>query len=156
LDYKDKYDFTFTVGLFEHKSNGRDGDADRTYDSNYVEFEKGLSLSKVRFGFTNKLYVLYNMAGNSAIQEYLGFWKSGLTIDFDLPYLEREQLFVNFIPGKDFSNKNTLEAGAKFRTPFGQSFAPYFMVQYWRGYLPSLLDYNVYTEGVRFGIIIYR
>lgn len=157
VNLKDKYDFTASVGPFEHKSNGRDGDADRTYDSSYVEFEKGLTISKVRLGFNNKLYVLYNMAGNTAIKEYMGFWKTGLTVDFDVPYLDKEQLYINFIPGLESNlSKSTLEAGAKFRTLFGQDFAPYILVQYWRGYLASLLDYNTFGEGIRAGIIIYR
>jgi outer membrane phospholipase A len=150
-----KYDFTADVGQ-EHKSNGREsGPDDRTMDSTYVSAEKGFTIGGVRVGFANKLYAVYRTFGNESLKDYLGYWKTGLTIGFDVPWLENEQLFANFIPGisSDLS-KSTLEAGARFRTPFGQDFSPYFMVQYWRGYTAMLLDYDKFSEGFRVGIVL--
>lgn len=152
----EKYDLTADIGQ-EHKSNGRDGAADRTYDATYLQVDKKFAVGGAVLGLNNKVYAAYRMFGNSEIKEYLGFWKTGLTLDFDLPWLDHEQVFVNFTPGlQNDLSKSTAEVGTKFRTPFGQDFAPYFYVQYWRGYLATLLDYNVFGEGFRFGVILYR
>lgn len=154
--YKDSYDFSIDAG-YEHRSNGRDGDADRSMDNPYLTLEKGVSFWGVRLAWTNKFQYLVRMFGNPQLADYYGYWKTGLTLDFNLPWIEHEQLYVNFTPGTDSKlSRSTTEVGAKFRTPFGQNFAPYFFVQYWNGYLGSMLDYNVYAEGVRAGIILYH
>lgn len=153
----EKYDFTADIGQ-EHKSNGREsGPYDRTSDSTYISAEKGFSVGGLRLGWYNKVFAVYRTFGNDDLKDYMGYWKTGLTLGFDVPWLDNEQLFANFTPGisADLS-KSTVEAGAKFRTPFGQDFAPYIMVQYWRGYNAMLINYSTFAEGVRVGIVLYR
>lgn len=151
----EKYLFFLDVG-YEHKSNGREsGGADRTYDAPYLAIEKVFTPGPFVFALNAKGYYLMRTFGKPELVDYLGYAKFGARLGFDIPWLEHEEFFVNYIPART-TDKATWEAGAKFKTPLGDTATPYIFVQYWNGYLASLLDYDVYSQGFRAGLIFYR
>lgn len=157
MPYLEKHGFSLDAG-YEHKSNGREaGGSDRTYDSPYLFVAQQMDAGPFKLGINAKGYYIIRTFSNPGIVDYLGYGKFGVTLGFDVPFLEYEQFYLNYIPGTSAGfQKATFEAGTKFKTPFGADFAPYIFIQYWNGYLPSLLDFDVYSNGFRAGIIFYR
>lgn len=147
-----------TFGLYEHKSNGRDGKESRSMDSSYLQVTSALW----RFEWVNKAFVLYNLdTANSNLRDYIGWWRTGLAYKFDLlDELVEESISVHTYAGGMGTNiltRGGVEVDLTFGIPFlGEKFAPMLTFQYFRGYGVNLFDYATFQQTFRAGLVFYR
>lgn len=148
-----------TFGFFEHKSNGRDGSASRSYDSSYIKFTHDIW----KFELTNKFYTMYNLdGGNYDLVEYTGWWNSSIGYKFHLiDQFMYESIAIGVYGGgkgaPDFINRGGISADLTFAVPFVEDkFTPMITFQYFRGYGVNLFDYNTLQQNFRAGIVLYR
>lgn len=147
-----------TFGLYEHKSNGRDGAASRSMDSSYLQF----TTIAWRFEWVNKFFMLYNLdTANNNLRDYIGWWRTGLSYKFDLmDELIEEAISVHAYAGglgDNILTRGGLEVDVTFGVPFlGDKFAPMLTFQYFRGYGVNLFDYQIFQQTFRAGIVLYR
>ena len=148
------------LGLYEHKSNGKDGLASRSWNSSYLRFYTIVKFHNWSFNWDTKFYWYYRFQmdnTNSDIREYSGFWKT--RVSFINYYdknknIDRISFYFEFFPGGTYSqrwNKGGQELGIKFRVG-GGTFYPSIFLQLYHGYNESLLDYNKEHSSYRVGI----
>lgn len=150
---------SITFGLFEHKSNGRDGIASRSYDSSYVKLTSDLG----HFELATKFYTMYNLdGGNYDLMQYTGWWNATLAYKFHLiDQFVYESIAVGLYSGGkygiDIINRGGFNADLTFGVPFlSDRLTPMFTLQYFRGYGVNLFDYNTLQQNIRFGVVLYR
>ena len=164
------YQFTFgngdtvnsiIVGLYEHRSNGKDGEDSRSYDGNYLKFNILKALGKAHMMISLKAYVLYNLDDpNENIREYMGCWSAELFLGCRVPgfIVDRAGLYCKAFPGgvygTDFT-KGAQEIGAALGVNV-LGIRPYIFTQYRHGYADSLLHYDRKDSVLRAGFALYR
>lgn len=164
------YQFTFgngdtvnsiIVGLYEHRSNGKDGEDSRSYDGNYLKFNILKALGKAHMMISLKAYVLYNLdEPNGNIREYMGCWSAELFLGCRVPgfIVDRAGLYCKAFPGgvygTDFA-KGAQEIGAALGVNV-LGIRPYIFAQYRHGYADSLLHYDRKDSVLRAGFALYR
>jgi outer membrane phospholipase A len=140
---------------FQHESNGRDGDDSRGLNSLYVQPILFFG-DKDAFSWRvmPKIYAyIGDKAGNADITDYRGYVDlrvvGGWIHGFEMSALGRL--------GKDF-DRGSLQLDATYPlSALGKgTFDLYLQGQYFVGYGESLLDYNEYSESLRFGIALSR
>ncbi len=150
-----KYLDFYRIGFYEHKSNGRDGQQSRSMDKGYAEIQ--LSHGKhLNFGIREKVSVYYTVSNkNKDIDHYAGYFETELFVQYFSPhtYIDHERLYIK---GEWMHNRlNTkywMEAGLSFRLLTG-NIQPNFYIQYYRGYVEFMEDYNKKTNALRAGLI---
>lgn len=150
----------FDLGLYEHKSNGKDGLNSRSWSGSFVKLYTILKFSSWSFNWDTKFYWYYHYQmdyTNSDIREYTGFWDTRLSLinyyDKD-KLIDRISLYFDFFPGGRCSQRWTMggqEVGLKFRMGNG-TFYPSIFFQFYHGYNESLLDYNQDHTSYRVGV----
>jgi len=158
---KVKFIKAFDIGLFEHKSNGKDGPDSRSWSGSYLKLYTMTKFSDWSFNWDTKFYWFYDHLQmdktNRDIAEFAGFWDSRVSfINYydDLKTIDRISLYFDIFPGGKYAqrwNKGGQELGLKFRMGNGQ-FYPSLFFQFYHGYNESLLDYNVEHTSYRLGI----
>ncbi|MBC7662066.1 MAG: phospholipase A [Chitinophagaceae bacterium] len=141
----------------EHRSNGKDGPTSRSVDRVYADTEMGFGMGKYEVNWNLKLYRVYDVdwVNNRDIINYMGWWSTQFKIQgVDSLYFPRKaEASLAFYPGGGNSQKignGALEMSIKYRARlFG--FMPYLMVQYYYGYMESLVIYNHKTHSYRIG-----
>lgn len=142
---------------YEHKSNGKDGLASRSYERIYVQVNSNYVFSKFTLRTSLQIGHVYGLKDNKDLQEYYG----PLQLKFSLTHLQNSLLdkvrfdFKAFAGGKylESFHKGGREVGMSVRFG-GANINPSIYVQYYAGYMESLLDYNKYTEEFRIGLIL--
>jgi len=147
-------------GIFEHDSNGKDGDTSRAWNGSFIKFYTIVRFYNWSFNWDTKFYWFYNFAMgdyNKDLREYAGFWNTRISfINYYDPdkFVDRISLYFSFFPGGKYSqrwNKGGQEIGFKFRVG-GKAFYPSIFVQLYHGYNENLLDYNKEVFAYRMGI----
>ena len=147
-------------GFYEHKSNGRDGEDSRSYDSSYLRINL-IQIFKNDFimGLRVKLFALYNLDEyNSDIRDYMSFYFIEFGLGYRIGFL-KIGMYTKFIPGGVYSGdlkKSSQELGFLIGPRISGIKIPYFFVQYRHGYMDSLLDYKKKESTIRAGISLYR
>lgn len=147
-----------TFGFYEHKSNGREGAASRSYDSSYIKFTTDLG----KFELNNKFYAMYNLdGGNYDLVKYTGWWNSSIAYRFHvIDYFVYESIAVGLTAGgitPDLINRGGVSVDLTFGIPFlNDELTPMLTLQYFRGYGVNLFDYDKLSQNFRAGIVLYR
>ncbi len=144
----------------EHKSNGRAGEDSRSLDRAFVETGAQYGWNGYQILWDTRLFWIYDIdwQTNADIKQYTGFWYSRLTVDgiFKKIASGKAEAYVQFNPGGESGTKlryGAWESGVKVRTRlFGVM--PYLMIQYYYGYLESLLMYDHPTHSYRIGFVL--
>jgi phospholipase A1 len=148
------------IDIFEHNSNGKDGDASRAWSGSSIKFYTIVKFYNWSFNWDTKFYWYYNFAmgtTNWDYREYTGFWNTRLSFinyyDSD-KFIDRVSFYFACFPGGNYSqrwSKGGQEIGFKFRMGWG-TFYPSILVQLYHGYNENLLDYNKEIFAYRLGI----
>ncbi len=142
-------------GVYEHRSNGRAGKKNRSLDSSYARLHNDIKLWKFDIAVINKFhYTHFTAATNANINNYIGFWESGASLQLFTPFkgfIDKEEFEFKMILGNDL-RKRTNIYGFKFRTMV-PGFHPKFYLQIWDGYYHNILDYDKRNMAVRFGLV---
>lgn len=157
--YGNNYNF-FQIGIYEHKSNGKEGPTSRGWDRSYGEFQGSIG-KNFNGGFDFKAFYTWHKADeNKDINDYIGFYETKLFVRFlkssHFSITDKEELYFRGGTGIghggfDFK-KGWVEAGLKFRLMF-RDIQPHFFIQGFYGYGESLVDYNVKDMALRAGFV---
>lgn len=140
-----------------HNSNGKDGDASRSYNSIYLRMNSEAEYERwiVRAALTAAYLHAFDDT-NRDIQNYIG------PLTLKVAFI---QLWEAWIDKSEFDLQAT--PGGKFAQDFGHGgyqvswsfrlgkldLVPSFYVQYYTGYAESLLNYSQYVHAFRAGVI---
>jgi phospholipase A1 len=145
------------LGFYEHESNGKGGELERSWDRVYLRFHSRTTLgerSKLVWDIKAWAPIHYHVLSQD-LAEYRGLWELNLTLaDFLGPFFERGDLTLRVYPGGQ-SNLNPLHGGQELtlRTKsVPRAFLPMVVLQLFHGYGESLLDYQMSRWGVRAGL----
>lgn len=146
------------IGLYEHRSNGRDRIYSRSWDRTYLNILTEFDSLETHFRWSTKFFYLYNIDNtNSDIPHTLGFVESELAILDILPsILTDAEIYFRFLPGGKFNvedSRGAQEFGARFRLPW-TSFNPYLYFQIYNGFSESQLFYDQNRTTYRIGFSI--
>jgi phospholipase A1 len=149
------------LGLYEHKSNGRDGIDSRAWDRSYIQVQTSVG-NPVNVGVNVKGFYMWGIAPeNEDIADYTGNYEAELFFRFlesgPLHLTDKEELYIRGGTGRgnygfDFT-KGWIEAGFRFRMAF-RSIQPDFYIQLFSGYGETLVGYDKENLAVRVGIIL--
>jgi outer membrane phospholipase A len=149
------YEWEVNVGIFEHLSNGKNGQDSRGTNMSYLHFFRTFSLHNAKIDLAGKAFISYKKSdSNSDIVDYMGIWKGMIRLREFIPFLNFQHSFeIRLAPGgkwgTDFSNGH-IELGLKLRPIKASRFD--FYCQYFNGRNEYLLDYQQYQNVVRFGM----
>ncbi len=149
----------FALGI-EHRSNGKAGLESRSLDRLFVETGAEIGWKGYQLRWDTRVFWIYDIdwQTNNEIRQYTGFWYTRFAVDGLLEQLipTKTELYLQFNPGGESGTKSrygSIESGLKVRARIFGSL-PYLMVQYYYGYMESLLDYNVPTHSYRIGFLL--
>ncbi|MGL4328305.1 MAG: phospholipase A [Tannerellaceae bacterium] len=143
--HKDKV-IGFSYFQFEHESNGRDGDASRSW--NKISMYAGLQLN--RYWDVQAKFWLPIIDGslNKDILDYSGIFQ----ISANYNWSDRFTAGMVFVKRRGFNFNGNLQLGLSYKLFKNQN--QYLYLQYYNGYGEYLLDYNKYQSMLRIGLII--
>lgn len=143
----------------QHKSNGKDGESSRSYDTVFADIGQVSNLSDVRLQSELRLFYIYDIdwKTNRNIKEYLGLWNARVIVDGILPTLLGSDGEVSVIGAPGGTNginfqKGRIELGIKYGIKVFDVL-PSIMVQFHYGYMESLLSYDKLTKSARIGFL---
>lgn len=145
------------LGLFEHHSNGKDGDESRSYDSSYLRAVYTTAGKGWTSAFALKLKLLYNFEEqNKDINEYIG------PVEFDMRFmhlldaiLDESELILSIRPGGKIGTafeKGGYQIAINYNLKWLKA-NPSFYIQYYYGYAETLLNYNENVKSIRIGLM---
>jgi len=136
------------LGVWEHKSNGKDGGKSRSWDRSYVQVQVSMG-STFNVGMSIKYFVLFIPTidnNNRDIQQYIGSWEAMVFFKHERndgrPGLI--ELYARFGAGGGPNGFNFYKGWQEYGIIFPSLFVrvmPY--IQVFHGYGEFLLDYNV-------------
>lgn len=142
---KDRYVGKLTL-LIEHESNGKDGDASRSW--NRVSLYGATIIDEWLMVHAKFWIPIIDGQNNRDIPEYYGIYQSGVVVttpnkrfSFGLTWLKRKGWNLNFNSIWDVSWKVSEKTNLNL------------FAQYYNGYGENLLDYNKFHSRLRVGII---
>jgi phospholipase A1 len=142
-------------GIFEHKSNGRDGDPSRSFNRVYVRFNFLKEFDSTIVSFSTKLGYMFNLGPtNTDIRDYESplQLRAAVTKIFDDTTIQRMTLDMTYFPGGAYAQRwrhGGFETGLNMRV---KGFAPALYIQYYHGYAESLISYNHSVSHIRGGL----
>ncbi|MDE6282791.1 MAG: phospholipase A [Muribaculaceae bacterium] len=133
--------------ILEHESNGRDGEASRSW--NRVSFSSSIMVDP-NFVVSAKVWIpIIDGQNNRDILKYCGIYQFGWQFQSSNRKLSLGVTLTKRMSG--FFDYNTcIEAAWRWSVKSNQ----YLFMQFYNGYGEGLLDYNVYTSHIRVGIVI--
>ena len=146
LFVKDRYIGKLTL-ILEHESNGRDGEASRSW--NKVSLASNIFIDR-QLMVHGKIWIpIIDSSNNADILRYSGIYQVGMQV---MSPNQRFSGSVTLVKRKGWNlNYNTIiELAYRFSRKDNQ----YFFVQYYNGYGEGLLDYNRFHSQLRAGIVI--
>jgi outer membrane phospholipase A len=142
---------------FEHESNGKGGDGERSWDRTAVSYHLTSTVADdVKFYTEFKVWVplRYNK-NNNDLAQYRGVWELNLAISqLATPHFPANDLTLRIYPGGKSLTDPThggQELTLRVRSSSGK-FLPYGVFQVFHGYGEFLQDYNLDRWGLRAGI----
>jgi outer membrane phospholipase A len=142
-----------------HNSNGKDGEKDRAWDRLYGRVNMKYTLWHFDLVWLAAVYYTINKNdANDDIGDYLGWWDTAVFIRDLLPRakakdnLDFEYHLMSGNNGRPFDKGNQM-LGLRYKFKKA-AFQPHLYLQYFVGYGEVILDYNRYSEEVRFGIAL--
>ena len=145
------------LGILEHRSNGRDGTASRSWNRNYINFRTEFRTFDFKSRWETKIFYLYDLdTTNADIRTTLGYVETSYFISSLLPRMFNEdELQIRFAPGGDFNVRTHgyQEISYKFRLPITR-LNPFFYIQFHNGVNESLILYNEYHTSYRIGLAL--
>ncbi len=133
--------------LLEHESNGRDGEASRSWNKVSLCGSVFLDQSLMLHG---KIWVpIVDGENNKDILKYCGMFQVGLQV---LTTNKRWAFDVNYVKRKGWNLSGNITINIGFR--LSRRFNQYLMLQYYNGYGECLLDYNKFHSRLRMGLLI--
>jgi len=150
--------FTRAIRLgLEHRSNGREGTTSRSYDRVYTDALLAVGLGSYEVLWNAKVFYVYDIDWryNRDMKNYMGWWSTRFSVQgVDEQYFPRKaEAYVSFSSGGTKGEKlgnGAVEFGLKYRARL-LGFMPYLMIQYYYGYMESMLTYNKRTHSYRAG-----
>lgn len=148
---------SFDFGGWEHNSNGREGEASRSYDSNYLR----VNFEKAGVRWTTRVAAQFSyMHGfdptNKDIQDYVGPLSLNLSfIQLFDAWVDKSEVSLQASPGGKFANRwdhGGYQLSWSFRLG-RMKLIPAFYLQYYRGYAENLLNYNKNIDRFRVGVV---
>lgn len=133
--------------LLEHESNGRDGEASRSW--NRISFSGSTLIDRWLMVHAKLWIPIIDGMNNKDILRYCGIYQTGTQISTP----DRKFIF-------DILLTKRMGWNLSFNTTIGFSWRiwkksnQYFFVQYYNGYGENLLDYNQFRSRLRAGIVI--
>lgn len=133
--------------ILEHESNGRDGEASRSW--NRVSFSSSIMVDP-NFVVSAKVWIpIIDGENNRDILKYCGIYQFGWQFQSSNRKLSLGVTLTKRMSG--FFDYNTcIEAAWRWSVKSNQ----YLFMQFYNGYGEGLLDYKVYTSHIRVGIVI--
>ena len=144
-------------GGFEHESNGRGGDLEKSWDRAYIRYHAPLYKGErtIIYGEIKAWYPISYNPHNADLARYRGVWEVSATIDNFLgEFFGRGDLTFRAYPGGP-SLTDPLRGGQELtlRTQVrGTSWMPLIVTQIFHGYGETLYFYAVDHWGLRIGI----
>lgn len=143
--HKDKV-IGFSYFQLEHESNGRDGDASRSW--NKISMYAGLQLNRY-WDVQAKFWLPIVDGGlNKDILDYSGIFQ----ISANYNWSDRFTAGMVFVKRRGFNFNGNIQLGLSYKLFKNQN--QYLYLQYYNGYGEYLLDYNKYQSMLRIGLII--
>lgn len=153
-DLGEHKDIDFTLGIFEHLSNGGLDDRSRGTNMSYLQALKKLSYSNVKIDIFAKVFVSYKIDNDSPdIKEYMGIWSALLRFKEFLPLENYHAFEYRINSGGEYGTK--LSRG---NNEFSLYYQPVkkalfnIYAQYFIGRNEYLLDYKIYQNSARIGV----
>ena len=146
LFVKDRYIGKLTL-ILEHESNGRDGEASRSW--NKVSLASNIFIDR-QLMVHGKIWIpIIDSSNNADIFRYSGIYQVGMQV---MSPNQRFSGSVTLVKRKGWNlNYNTIiELAYRFSSKDNQ----FFFIQYYNGYGEGLLDYNRFHSQLRAGIVI--
>lgn len=133
--------------LIEHESNGRDGEASRSW--NKVSFS-GSTIIDRWISVNAKLWIpIIDGMNNKDILRYCGIFQGGMILSTP------DRKFIwSLLLTKRMGWNLSFNTVAEFSWKIWKRSNQYFFVQYYNGYGENLLDYNQFRSRLRAGIVI--
>lgn len=133
--------------LIEHESNGRDGDASRSW--NRISFIGSTMVNDWLMVHAKYWIPIIDGGNNKDILKYAGIFQHGVVLNTPD---KKFGLALTLVKRRGWNlNYNTI---AEFNWKINQKSNQYLFVQYYNGYGENLLDYNQYHSRLRVGIVI--
>lgn len=133
--------------LVEHESNGRDGDASRSW--NRITFGANIYIDPNVMVFGKAWIPIIDGENNRDILKYCGLFSGGVSASFND---RRLGLSLIFTKRSGFNlNYNTI---IEFNYRIFKKENQYLFLQYYNGYGEGLLDYNKFHSRLRVGLVI--
>lgn len=147
------------LGPLGHLSNGRDDLASRSLNTFFIQFNFLFPLNQANsktIALTTRLTHIYAIEkNNSNIRNYMSPLDLKLTLTQNHSGIfDQSELSFHFFPGGKYANdwsKGGRELGLSFRLG-GLDMTPSLYLQYYNGYMESLLNYDQYENKLRVGI----
>lgn len=133
--------------LLEHESNGRDGEASRSW--NKVSLSASTIIDQWLMVHGKVWIPIIDSGNNKDILRYSGIFQSGVVINTP----DRKFIWSLMLTKRARWNLSC-NVTAEFSWRIWKKSNQYFFVQFYNGYGENLLDYNVYRSRIRAGIVI--
>lgn len=133
--------------LLEHESNGRDGEASRSW--NKISLSTGIYIDPHIMVHAKFWIPIIDGKNNKDILKYSGIYQAGIQ---GISPGERWVFDATFVKRKGWNLKGnvTINVGFRIRKKDNQ----FIMLHYYNGYGENLLDYNKYHHRLRIGLLI--
>lgn len=133
--------------LIEHESNGRDGDASRSW--NKISFSGSTIIDRWLSVHAKVWIPIIDGMNNKDILHYAGIYQHGFVVNTP------DRNFIwSLMLTKRLGNLFNYNVTAEFSWRIWKRSNQYFFVQYYNGYGENLLDYNRFRSRLRAGIVI--
>ncbi len=145
-------------GIWEHNSNGKEGDASRSFERAFVRFNFAREYKSFLLKFSTKFGFIYGLdKTNDDIRNYISPLE--LRLSFIGLYqgwaMDRSSFEIRYFPGGDWAqhwDRGGIELSTSFRFG-GWSIIPAFYMQYFSGHAESLINYDQKVDEFRAGFI---
>lgn len=136
------------IFVIEHESNGKDGDASRSW--NRITIGGNILLDKNIMVYGKVWIPIIDGVNNKDILKYCGIYQSGLQLMSDNRRFGAAVTVTKRASWNPF--KNNIQLDLKYRCFPADNI--YLFMQYYNGYGESLIDYNKHSSELRVGICL--
>lgn len=133
--------------VLEHESNGRDSIQSRSW--NKVSLAGNIMIDRCLMVHGKAWIPIVDGMNNKDILHYSGIYQVGMTVSSPNQRLQGSVILTKRL-GNIFNYNTVLELSYRFFKRDNQ----YFFLQYYNGYGEGLLDYKVFKNQIRIGIVI--
>lgn len=133
--------------VLEHESNGRDSIQSRSW--NKVSLAGNIMIDRCLMVHGKAWIPIIDGMNNKDILHYSGIYQVGMTVSSRNQRLQGSVILTKRL-GNFFNYNTVLELAYRFFKRDNQ----YFFLQYYNGYGEGLLDYKVFKNQIRIGIVI--